>query len=100
MKEYIENKYPAKYICTMGTPYYYEKIFEYRGVEYTVQYSSGYTAFRSESAKKQHERNQKRIDYEIEHKSVKEDYDKAEPGLGIDYFFNLIEDAYYESKEA
>lgn len=56
------NKYPAKYVCTMGTPYYYEKVFEYRGREYSVEYSSSFSSFASVPASVQHKQKQKEID--------------------------------------
>lgn len=52
----------AKYLYSMGNQFYHSSFFEYRGVEYEVKYSSGYTTFKEESAKKQHLENQKRID--------------------------------------
>ena len=52
----------AKKICTMGTPYYWESDFEYRGQTYTVTYSSGFSAFKQTPAYIQHREAQARID--------------------------------------
>lgn len=52
----------AKKICTMGTPYYWESNFEYRGQTYTVTYSSGFSAFKQTPAYIQHREAQARID--------------------------------------
>lgn len=52
----------AKKICTMGTPYYWESDFEYRGQTYTVAYSSGFSAFKQTPAYIQHREAQARID--------------------------------------
>lgn len=52
----------AKKICTMGTPYYWESEFEYRGHHYTVTYSSGFSAIKQTPAYIQHREAQARID--------------------------------------
>ena len=52
----------AKKVCTMGTPYYWESEFEYRGQYYTVTYSSGFSAFKQAPAYIQHREAQARID--------------------------------------
>lgn len=52
----------AKKVCTMGTPYYWESEFEYRGQKYTVTYSSGFSAFKQTPAYIQHREAQARID--------------------------------------
>ena len=52
----------AKKICTMGTPYYWESDFEYRGQTYTVTYSSGFSSFKQRPACIQHREAQARID--------------------------------------
>ena len=52
----------VKYLYSMGNQYYHSSFFEYRGKTYEVEYSSGYTTFNKDSAKKQHIENQKRID--------------------------------------
>ena len=52
----------AKKICTMGTPYYWESDFEYRGQSYTVTYSSSFSAFKQIPAYIQHREAQARID--------------------------------------
>ena len=52
----------AKRVCTMGTPYYWESEFEYRGQTYTVTYSSGFSAFKQTPAYIQHREAQARID--------------------------------------
>ena len=46
----------------MGTPYYWESEFEYRGQTYTVTYSSGFSAFKQTPAYIQHREAQARID--------------------------------------
>ena len=52
----------AKRVYTMGTPYYWESEFEYRGQTYTVTYSSGFSAFKQIPAYIQHREAQARID--------------------------------------
>ena len=52
----------AKKLCTMGTPYYWESEFEYRGHHYTVTYSSGFSAIKQPPAYIQHREAQARID--------------------------------------
>ena len=52
----------AKRVYTMGTPYYWESEFEYRGQYYTVKYSSGFSAFKQIPAYIQHREAQARID--------------------------------------
>ncbi len=52
----------AKKIHTMGTPYYWESEFEYRGQTYTVTYSSGFSALKQTPAYIQHREAQARID--------------------------------------
>ena len=67
------RKYKAKKVCTMGTAYYWESEFEYRGECYTVTYSSGFTTFKQTPAYIQHREAQKRIDEMIDNpKSVSE----------------------------
>lgn len=56
------GQYKAKKVCTMGTPYYWESEFEYRGETYTVTYSSGFSAFKQTPAYIQHREAQARID--------------------------------------
>ena len=56
------KQYKAKKVCTMGTPYYWESEFEYRGQHYTVTYSSGFSAFKQTQAYIQHREAQARID--------------------------------------
>ena len=56
------EQYKAKKVCTMGTPYYWESEFEYRGYHYTVTYSSGFSAFKQTPAYIQHREAQARID--------------------------------------
>ena len=46
----------------MGTSYYWESEFEYRGQTYTVTYSSGFSAFKQTPAYIQHREAQARID--------------------------------------
>ena len=46
----------------MGTPYYWESEFEYRGHHYTVTYSSGFSAIKQPPAYIQHREAQARID--------------------------------------
>lgn len=46
----------------MGTPYYWESEFEYRGQTYTVTYSSSFSAFKQTPAYIQHKDAQRRID--------------------------------------
>ena len=55
-------QHKAKKVCTMGTPYYWESEFEYRGQTYTVTYSSGFSAIKQTPAYIQHREAQKRID--------------------------------------
>ena len=52
----------AKKVSTMGTPYYWESEFEYRGQYYTVTYSSGFSALKQTPAYIQHREAQARID--------------------------------------
>ena len=52
----------AKKVSTMGTPYYWESEFEYRGQYYTVTYSSGFSTFKQTPAYIQHREAQARID--------------------------------------
>ena len=52
----------AKKVSTMGTPYYWESEFEYRGHHYTVTYSSGFSAIKQTPAYIQHREAQARID--------------------------------------
>lgn len=52
----------AKRVYTMGTPYYWESEFEYRGQTYTVTYSSGFNTFKQIPAYIQHREAQARID--------------------------------------
>lgn len=52
----------AKKLCTMGTPYYWESDFEYRGQVYTVTYSSSFSSFKQIPAFMQHREAQARID--------------------------------------
>ena len=56
------NQPKAKKVCTMGTQYYWESEFEYRGQTYTVSYSSGYSAFKQVPPYIQHKEAQARID--------------------------------------
>ena len=56
------GQHKAKKVCTMGTPYYWESEFEYRGHHYTVTYSSGFSAFKQTPAYIQHRDAQARID--------------------------------------
>lgn len=46
----------------MGTSYYWESEFKYRGQTYTVTYSSGFSAFKQTPAYIQHREAQARID--------------------------------------
>ena len=67
------GQYKAKKVCTMGTPYYWESEFEYRGEAYTVTYSSGFSAFKQTPAYIQHREAQARIDEMIDNsKTVSE----------------------------
>ena len=52
----------AKKVSTIGTPYYWESEFEYRGQYYTVTYSSGFSTFKQTPAYIQHREAQARID--------------------------------------
>ena len=54
--------FKAKKLYTMGSPYYWESEFEYRGHCYTVTYSSGFSAFKQTPAYIQHKEAQARID--------------------------------------
>lgn len=83
--------YKAKYLYSMGNSYYYSKFFEYKGHEYEVTYSSGYTTFKQKSAKQQHEENQRRID-EMINNPVKEEKLKATNKVqdALDYFFEML----------
>ena len=56
------GQYKAKKVYTMGTPYYWESEFEYRGQTYTVTYSSSFSAFKQTPAYIQHREAQARID--------------------------------------
>ena len=56
------GQYKSKKVCTIGTPYYWESEFEYRGQTYTVTYSSGFSAFKQTPAYIQHREAQARID--------------------------------------
>lgn len=56
------KQYKAKKVCTMGTLYYWESEFEYRGQHYTVTYSSGFNTFKQTPAYIQHREAQERID--------------------------------------
>ena len=60
----------AKKICTMGTPYYWESDFEYRGQTYTVTYSSGFSAFKQTPAYIQHREAQARIDKMLDNPDI------------------------------
>ena len=63
----------AKKIHTMGTPYYWESEFEYRGQTYTVTYSNSFSALKQTPAYIQHREAQERIDEMIDNpKSVSE----------------------------
>ena len=64
------NQPKAKKVCTMGTPYYWENEFEYRGQTYTVSYSSGYSAFKQVPAYIQHKEAQARIDEILDNTSL------------------------------
>ena len=76
----------AKYICTMGGQYYWDSIFEYRGHEYEVHYSNGYSAFKQPPAYVQHREAQERIDRMIDNPVVEE----IKPsGFDMDEIFEL-----------
>ena len=58
----------ANKVFTMGTPYYWESEFEYRGQYYTVTYSSGFSSFKQTPAYIQHREAQARIDEKLDKK--------------------------------
>ena len=60
------GQYKSKKVCTMGTAYYWESEFEYRGQYYTVTYSSGFSTFKQTPAYIQHREAQARIDKMID----------------------------------
>ena len=77
----------------MGNQYYFESEFEYRGMTYTVTYSSAYSTFRQKPAYIQHRENQKRIDDILDNpiKEEKKAYryeDTAD--YAIDMFFEIV----------
>lgn len=78
----------AKYLYSIGNQFYHSSFFEYRGIEYEVKYSSGYTTFKEESAKKQHLENQKRIDDLLDN-PVKEEVQTGT--FDINAIFDLLE---------
>lgn len=70
----------AKKVCTMGTPYYWESEFEYRGQTYTVTYSSGFSAFQQKPSYIQHREAQERIDEMLDNsKTVSDQLAEIEP---------------------
>ena len=70
----------AKKVSTMGTPYYWESEFEYRGQTYTVTYSSGFSAFKQTPAYIQHREAQARIDEMLDNsKPVSEPVSEIKP---------------------
>ena len=74
------GQYKAKRVYTMGTPYYWESEFEYRGEYYTVTYSSGFTTFKQTPAYIQHREAQARIDEMLDNpKPVSEPVSEIKP---------------------
>ena len=67
------GQYKSKKVCTMGTAYYWESEFEYRGQTYTVTYSSGFSAFKQTPAYIQHREAQARIDEMLDHSKTVSD---------------------------
>lgn len=78
----------AKYLYSMGNKFYHISVFEYRGKEYEVEYSSGYTTFAKKSAKDQHLEAQRRIDDLLDN-PVKEEVETGT--FDIDAVFDLLE---------
>lgn len=68
----------AKYLFTLGNSYYNEKTFEYRGLTYTVEYSSGYTTFSTKPAYIQHKEAQARIDKIVDNPRKEDNPSKGE----------------------
>lgn len=77
----------AKYICTMGGQYYWDCLFEYRGHEYEVHYSSGYSAIKQTPAHIQHREAQARIDRMIDNPKPVE---VRQGGFDADEIFELL----------
>lgn len=74
------GQYKAKKVYTIGTPYYWESEFEYRGHTYTVTYSSGFSAFKQTPAYIQHREEQARIDEMLDNpKPVSEPVSEIKP---------------------
>lgn len=78
----------AKYLYSMGNNFYHISVFEYRGKTYEVEYSSGYTTFSKDSAKKQHIENQKRIDDLLDN-PIKEEIETGT--FDIDTIWDMLE---------
>lgn len=78
----------AKYLYSMGNNYYHSSFFEYRGEEYEVKYSNGYTTFREKSAKQQHVDNQKRIDQLLD--NPKTEKENQEGTFDLDEIWNML----------
>ena len=78
-------KYKAKRLCTMGTQYYWESEFEYRGHHYTVTYSNSFSAFNQTPAHIQHREAQARIDEML-------DNPKQEPPLKTKAFDEQLDE--------
>lgn len=76
------EQYKAKKVYTIGTPYYRESEFEYRGQTYTVTYSSGFSAFKQTPAYIQHREAQTRIDKMLDNpKPVSETASEIKPSF-------------------
>lgn len=88
------TQYKAKKTYTMGSTYYWESEFEYRGHHYTVTYSSGFSAFKQKPAYIQHREAQANIDalienkYEAEEKKAVRYEDTAD--YAIDMFLEYV----------
>ena len=75
----------------MGTSYYWESEFEYRGQTYTVTYSSGFSAFKQNPAYIQHREAQARIDEMIDNQKT-----VSEPITDVKQSFNEQMDEIWE----
>lgn len=66
------DKEKAIKLFSTGNKYYFETHFEYRGHEYIVEYSSGYTTFSQKPAWLQHKEAQERIDRIVDNPTTPE----------------------------
>ena len=82
------KQYKAKKICTYGTPYYWESEFEYRGHNYTVTYSSGFTTFNQTPAYIQHREAQAKIDEMLD--NPKQEIKQETKPFDLDEIFEML----------